>query len=231
MLSMLFTLLSDAVKRALRRVRAAPATDTQQSSPQEAIPGLPDHLVVAYVLRSENFDDPADLTRLPAVSRAMRDAVTATGNRLEHKFSAARIASLGSVSAMERLQRGGRLPNQKYLSWAAARSGNFEKLQEYRASGFPWDTHTCAMAAEGGHLEVLQWARANGCPWDNGSCYFAAWKGHVEILRWARARGCRWTRLTRAKAAILGYFESDGSSSEESDDEGEGNLSSQLLQN
>jgi hypothetical protein len=132
---------------------------------------------------------------------------------------------------MERLQRGGRLPNQKYLSWAAARSGNFEKLQEYRASGFPWDTHTCAMAAEGGHLEVLQWARANGCPWDNGSCYFAAWKGHVEILRWARARGCRWTRLTRAKAAILGYFESDGSSSEESDDEGEGNLSSQLLQN
>ena len=153
---MLFTLLSDAVKRALRRVRAAPATDTQQSSPQEAIPGLPDHLVVAYVLRSENFDDPADLTRLPAVSRAMRDAVTATGNRLEHKFSAARIASLGSVSAMERLQRGGRLPNQKYLSWAAARSGNFEKLQEYRASGFPWDTHTCAMAAEGGHLEVLQ---------------------------------------------------------------------------
>ena len=228
---MLLTLLSDAVKRALRRVCAAPATDTQQSSPQEANPGLPDHLVVAYVLRSENFDDPADLTRLPAVSRAMRDAVTATGNRLEHKFSAARIASLGSVSAMERLQRGGRLPNQKYLSWAAARSGNFEKLQEYRASGFPWDTHTCAMAAEGGHLEVLQWARANGCPWDNGSCYFAAWKGHVEILRWARARGCRWTRLTRAKAAILGYFESDGSSSEESDDEGEGNLSSQLLQN
>ena len=113
----------------------------------------------------------------------------------------------------------------------AALRGNLVILEWARANGCTWDTHTCAMAAEGGHLEVLQWARANGCPWDNGSCYFAAWKGHVEILRWARARGCRWTRLTRAKAAILGYFESDGSSSEESDDEGEGNLSSQLLQN
>jgi hypothetical protein len=202
MLSMLFTLLSDAVKRALRRVRAAPATDTQQSSPQEAIPGLPDHLVVAYVLRSENFDDPADLTRLPAVSRAMRDAVTATGNRLEHTFSAARFASPGSVSAMERLQRGGRLPNQKYLSWAAARSGNFEKLQEYRASGYPWDTHTCAMAAEGGHLEVLQCARANGCPWGIQTCAFAAEGGHLEVLQWARANGCPWDETVASRIPL-----------------------------
>ena len=35
---------------------------------QEAITGLPDHLVVTHVLRSEYFDDPADLARLPAVS-------------------------------------------------------------------------------------------------------------------------------------------------------------------
>ena len=48
-----------------------------------AIPGLPDHLVVAHVLRSEYFDDPADLARLKAVSRAMRDAVVATGLRFE----------------------------------------------------------------------------------------------------------------------------------------------------
>ena len=45
----------------------------------EAFPRLPNHLVVTHVLRSEYFDDPADLARLPAVSRAMRDAVAETG--------------------------------------------------------------------------------------------------------------------------------------------------------
>jgi hypothetical protein len=45
----------------------------------KAIPGLPDHLVVTHILRSEHFDDLADLARLLAVSRAMRDAVAATG--------------------------------------------------------------------------------------------------------------------------------------------------------
>jgi hypothetical protein len=41
----------------------------------EAFPRLPNHLVVAHILRSEYYDDPADLARLPAVSRAMRDVV------------------------------------------------------------------------------------------------------------------------------------------------------------
>jgi hypothetical protein len=45
----------------------------------EAFPRLPNHLVVTHVLRSEYYDDPADLARLPAVSRAMRDAVAETG--------------------------------------------------------------------------------------------------------------------------------------------------------
>ena len=35
------------------------------------------------MIRSEYFDDPADLARLPAVSYAMLDAVAATGLRLE----------------------------------------------------------------------------------------------------------------------------------------------------
>ena len=47
------------------------ATDTREPSPQRAIPGL--------IIRSEYFDDPADLARLPAMSRAMRDAVAVTG--------------------------------------------------------------------------------------------------------------------------------------------------------
>ena len=49
----------------MRRTRAMP------------IPGLLNDIVVTHILRSENFDDPADLARLPAVSRAMRDAVAA----------------------------------------------------------------------------------------------------------------------------------------------------------
>ena len=63
--------LSDAAKRARRRARLA----------LEAIPGLLTHLVVAHILRSEYFGDPADLARLPAVSRAMRDAMAGTGLR------------------------------------------------------------------------------------------------------------------------------------------------------
>ena len=59
--------------------RDANAADTANAG--EAIPGLLNDIVVTHVLRSENFDDPADLARLPAVSCAMRDAVAATGLR------------------------------------------------------------------------------------------------------------------------------------------------------
>ena len=47
----------------------------------EAFPRLPNHLVVTHILRSEYYDDDADLARLPAVSRAMRDTVAETGLR------------------------------------------------------------------------------------------------------------------------------------------------------
>jgi hypothetical protein len=55
----------------------ANAADTANAG--EAIPGLLNDIVVTHFLRSGHFDDPADLARLPAVSRAMRDAVAATG--------------------------------------------------------------------------------------------------------------------------------------------------------
>ena len=74
--------LTGAAKRARRKARAAQTTDTHESSTQEAFPGLPQEVVVTHVLRSEHFDDPADLARLPAVSRAMRDAVAAKVGRL-----------------------------------------------------------------------------------------------------------------------------------------------------
>ena len=49
---------------------ATVATPASLADAGEAIPRLPNHLVVEHILRSEHFDDPADLARLPAVSRA-----------------------------------------------------------------------------------------------------------------------------------------------------------------
>ena len=62
-----------------RERRDANAANTANAG--EAFPRLPNHLVVTHILRSEYFDDPADLARLPAVSRAMRDTVAETGLR------------------------------------------------------------------------------------------------------------------------------------------------------
>ncbi len=46
------------------------------------IPGLPFEVVVTHVLREENLPDPTDLAWLLTVSRAMCDAVAATGRRI-----------------------------------------------------------------------------------------------------------------------------------------------------
>jgi len=85
----------------------------------EAIPGLPNHLVVTHVLRSEYFDDDADLARLPAVSRAMRDLVAETGLRFK-ELDENLAVELGYVSAVQRMQRPGRLSRQELLCQAAA---------------------------------------------------------------------------------------------------------------
>ena len=70
-----------------------------------AIPGLPNHLVVAHKLRSEYFDDPADLARLRAVSRGMSDAVAAKGLELEELTEQRAALEPGCFSAVQRLQR------------------------------------------------------------------------------------------------------------------------------
>ena len=182
------------------RPRLTAAIVVRRSSPQEAFPGLPDHLVVTHILRAEHFDDPADLARLPVVSRAMRDAVAETGLPFE-EIDEDRAVRLGCLSAVRRMQRGGRLSCQEYLCAAAARSGQLEELKVLRADGCPWDTSTCWSAARGGHLEVLQWARENGCPWDEETCADAAYGGHLEVLQWARTNGCPWNGATCAEAA------------------------------
>eukprot|EP00230_Micromonas_polaris_P008967 CAMPEP_0117645366 /NCGR_PEP_ID=MMETSP0802-20121206/11508_1 /TAXON_ID=38833 /ORGANISM="Micromonas sp., Strain CCMP2099" /LENGTH=190 /DNA_ID=CAMNT_0005450733 /DNA_START=85 /DNA_END=655 /DNA_ORIENTATION=+ len=170
---------------------------------QEAIPGLPDHLVVEHVLRSEVLRDPILLARLRAVSHAMRSAVAATGREVKNPGYDFEAAKLGFRSTLKHRQSRGRLSRRESLCEAAARSG--------RLAVGPWDVHVGGVwresrgaavgtrerlpvgrgdmyvAAEGGHLEVLQWARATGCPWDEETCEYAAGGRHLEVLQWAHA--------------------------------------------
>ena len=185
---------------------ATATTPASLADVQEAIPGLLDDIIVTHILRTEHFDDPADLARLPAVSRAMRDAVAVTGLGFE-ELGENDAVELGCVSALQRRQRRGLLSRQEYLCEAAARSGHLEKLQALRADGWPWDAFTCAGAARGGQLEVMQWARANGCPWNTFTCYCAARGGHLEVLQWARANDCPWRVDTCVYTAQNGHLE------------------------
>ena len=170
-------------------------TPASLADAQDAIPGLLDDIVVTHVLRSEHFDDPADLARLPAVSCVMRDAVAETGLRFE-ELAEEEALKLGCLSALKRLQRGGNLSRQERLCEAAARSGQLEELKLLRENDTPWDRDTCWAAAKGGHLKVLQWLRTNNCPWDEETCRAAASGGHLEVLQWARANGCPWDEDT-----------------------------------
>ena len=224
---------SDAPQNADTLASSDVATDTHQSAAQEAFHGLPDHLVVTHILRSEYFDDPADLATLRVVSRAMRDTVAATGLRFE-ELGEDEAVVLGILSALQRRQRQGRLSYRGNLCAAAARSGQLEELKLLRADGCPcnirtscaaatgghlevlqwlrgngrcpWNIRMCSAAAQGGHLEVLQWLRANGCPWDATTCYCAARGGHLEVLQWLRANGCPWGRFTCSYAAYYGHL-------------------------
>jgi hypothetical protein len=92
----------------------------------------------------------------------MRDAVAETGIRFEDHDEEDAV-ELGCLTAVERLQRGGRLL-KKHLCQAAARSGNLEKLKQFRRDRFPWDARTCLCATMGGHFEVLRWLHLRGCP-------------------------------------------------------------------
>ena len=163
-----------------------------------AFPGLP--FDVAVSILEEHVPDPADLAVLRGVSRGMRDAVDATGLKLEEMLEED-AAERGCLSTLKCLRRRGRLRDESLLCAAAARSGDLEELKALRAENCPWSTVTCAFAALGGHLEVLQWARENDCPWDDLTCAYAAGGGHLEVLKWARANGCPWNESTCAYAA------------------------------
>ena len=143
-----------------------------------AIPGLSFDVTVSIV--EKHLPDPADLAALRAVSKGMRDAVDATGRKIEG-FEEYDAAERGYVSTLKCLRRRGRLSDEFLLCAAAARSGDLEALKAMRlVENFPWGVLTCANAAKGGHLEVLKWARENGCPWNEDTREIAAEMGYVE---------------------------------------------------
>jgi hypothetical protein len=169
-----------------------------------AIPGLPFDVAVSLV--ENHLPDPADLAVLRAVSKGMRDAVDATGRKVE-EFKEEDAVERGYVSTLKCLRRRGRLYDERLLCAAAARGGDLEELKALRcAEKFPWDERTCSEAAWGGHLEVLKWARANNCPWSASTCAYAAEHGHLEVLKWARENGCPWDWRTCASAAEGGHL-------------------------
>jgi len=187
-----------------RENRDQAATVAIQSESQSAIPGLSHDVVIANVLGS--IKDPTDLAWLRAVSRAMHDAIAATGHRVK-EVRVEYAVGLGYLSTLKHLHQHHCLVLSKVLPREAAKKGQLEVLQWLRENGCPRDLGTCWCAAQGGHLEVLQWARAKSCPWDEDTCNWAAKGGHLEILQWARANGCPWNQTTCWTAAMHGHLE------------------------
>ena len=203
------------------RRRAAELAASRLAEETPAIPGLPNHLVVAHILGSDKLNDPADLVRLTAVSRGMRAAVAATKRAVESTRPSLTVKEPTEQQAVQKgylstlkhwhskhWHSNGRLSHKVfYLCAAAARCGDLEGLKALRADEWPWNLETCAHAAWGGHLEVLKWLRANGCPWNEDTCLRAADGGHLEVLKWLRANGCPWNEYTCEFAARYGHLE------------------------
>jgi hypothetical protein len=175
-----------------------------QPETQSAIPGLSDDVVVAEVLG--RIKDPTDLARLRAVSRAMRDAVAATGHPVTEMGGNHAVVH-GYLSTLKHLHRQGRLMLEECLPYYAAWKGQFEVLKWLHANGCPWDVETCSKAAFEGRLEMIQWLRANGSPWDTMTCMHAAQAGHLEVLQWLHANWCPWDEETSLAAARRGHLE------------------------
>ena len=194
------------VARSGVETRAGKRTRERDAHAGEAIPGLPLDVVVSHVLREENLPDPTDLAWLRTVSRAMCDAVAATGRRIENLDDTWVAANRGWLSTLKCLHRRG-VRFDAQVCCIAAKGGHLGVLQWARTNGYPWDATTCSGAAREGHLEVLQWARANGCQWNERTCALAAREGHLELLKWLRANGCPWDETTCALAAESGYLE------------------------
>ena len=175
------------------------ADGTEPASAPDAVAIFSTHILVRRSRFLPGHD--ADLCRLRAVSRGMRDAVDATLTDKE-------AAYLGCLSLLK--DRHGRgVLNRGALCTSAARGGQLETLVWLRQIACRWNPWTCSVAAKYkyGHLDVLKWARENDCPWFEETCTYAAEGGHIELLRWARENGAPWDEDTRRIAAAKGYVE------------------------
>ena len=88
---------------------------------------LPLDVISTHVLKSDFLPETADLGRLRAVSKGMRDAVDATGREIK-KLSDDEAADLGHVSLLKDRHRRGVLGDERWLCAAAARNGDLEEL-------------------------------------------------------------------------------------------------------
>ena len=202
------------------------ADGTEPASAPDAVAIFSTHILVRRSRFLPGHD--ADLCRLRAVSRGMRDAVDATLTDKE-------AAYLGCLSLLKdrhgrgvlnrgalctSAARGGQLETLVWLCQIACRwnpwtcsvaakykYGHLDVLKWARANGCPWGVEMSQNAAKGGHLEVLRWAREKDCPWDSNTCAYAAEGGHLEVLRWACENGCPWNASTCEYAAKGGHLE------------------------
>ena len=128
-------------RRRRRRGRGRGRTDRDlDAQAGVAFPGLPFDVAVSIV--EKHLPDPADLAVLRAVSKGMRDAVDATGRKVE-EFKEDDALERGYVSTLKCLRRRGRLYDERLLCAAAARVGDLEALKALRrAENFPWGEGT-----------------------------------------------------------------------------------------
>ena len=110
--------------------------DARAANAGNAIPSLLNDIVVTHFFRCDNFDYPAYLARLPAVSSTMHDTVAATGHQFE-ELDEDNAVNLGCLSAVQRMQRGGNLSRREVLCRAAASGEHLEELKVLRENGCP----------------------------------------------------------------------------------------------
>ena len=200
---------TDTARTSPPTMTSATSTDDDALHETAAAPcgfaSLPPHVISKRILTPDFLPEPGDLGRLRAVSHWMRDAVDATGRKIE-KLSNEDAVKLGHLSLVKDRHSRGVLKDERLLCAAAAAKGDLEALKGLHAKNCPWDWRTCANLAKGGHLEVLKWAYENYCPWNSRTCAYAAKGGHLEVLKLARENGCPWTggrARTRRRATTL----------------------------
>ena len=115
-----------------------PVTRVDTAAARKDISSLPLDVISTHILSSEFLPETADLGRLRAVSKGMRDAVDAMGGEIK-KLSDREAVDLGYVSLLKERHTRGVLKHEYLTCAAAARNGDLEELKALRAEKFPWD--------------------------------------------------------------------------------------------